>query len=119
MEDTDWRPSPCPCCGFTREAARNPVCQNTECKCYGLVGDVGERIMKTEKQYVWLSERTPIIIHSSELELVYKDTRYNADKDRIFELGPEVKLELNVKVTPATRSANIPKQDPKLTVRSF
>lgn len=71
--------------------------------------------MKTEKQYVWLSERAPVIIHSSELELVYKDTRYNADKDRIFELGPEVKVELTVKVTPVnpvTRSANIPKQTP-------
>jgi hypothetical protein len=37
------------------------------------------------------------------------------DKDRIFELGPEVKVELTVKVTPVnpvTRSANIPKQTP-------
>ena len=31
MEDTDWRPSPCPACGITREARRNPICLNPEC----------------------------------------------------------------------------------------
>lgn len=31
MEDTDWRPSPCPLCGVMREAARNPVCPNYAC----------------------------------------------------------------------------------------
>ena len=31
MEDTDWRPSPCPICGEWREAARHPVCTNKNC----------------------------------------------------------------------------------------
>lgn len=37
MEDTDWRPSPCPECGRMREAARNPGCLNPNCSmCIGL-----------------------------------------------------------------------------------
>lgn len=31
MEDTDWRPSPCPICGELREASRTPVCKNPDC----------------------------------------------------------------------------------------
>lgn len=31
MEDTDWRPSPCPTCGEWRAAARHPVCTNKNC----------------------------------------------------------------------------------------
>jgi hypothetical protein len=31
MRDTDWRPSPCPVCGETREAAEHPVCLNAGC----------------------------------------------------------------------------------------
>ena len=29
--DTDWRSSPCPHCGVTREAQKNPVCRNPDC----------------------------------------------------------------------------------------
>lgn len=57
--------------------------------------------MKTEQKYVWLSERAPVIINSSELELIYKDSRYNADKDQIFELGPEVKIKMQIVTIPA------------------
>ena len=57
--------------------------------------------METEQKYVWLSERAPVIINSSELELIYKDSRYNADKDRIFELGPEVKIKMQIVTIPA------------------
>ncbi len=59
--------------------------------------------MKTEQKYVWLSERAPVIINSSELELIYKDSRYNADKDRFFELGPEVKIKMQIVTIPAHR----------------
>ena len=31
MEDTDWRPSPCPHCGSIRSAQRNPICKNPDC----------------------------------------------------------------------------------------
>lgn len=57
--------------------------------------------METEQKYVWLSERAPVIINSSELELIYKDSRYNADKDQIFELGPEVKIKMQIVTIPA------------------
>ena len=30
MRDTDWRPSACPKCGRTREAAEHPVCENCD-----------------------------------------------------------------------------------------
>ena len=36
MEDTDWRPSPCPRCGQIMEAHRNPVCDNPRCKDNGV-----------------------------------------------------------------------------------
>lgn len=36
MEDTDWRPSPCPKCGTMRAAQRNPVCTNPRCNSTGM-----------------------------------------------------------------------------------
>ena len=100
MKDTDWRPSPCPECGVMREAARYPVCKNKECRDYGRGGpDRVDRTMKTEKQYLWVKEdRAPVFV--TDLVALYKDREYDPDQDKIYELGPEVKLELNVKVTP-------------------
>ena len=96
MEDTDWRPSPCPLCGEMREARRTPVCQNPKCDCYVNM----DRTMKTEKQYLWVKEdRAPVFV--SDLIALYKDRDFDPTIDKIYEIGPEVKLELNVEVTPA------------------
>ena len=48
MEDTDWRPSPCPLCGEIREAAKNPICHNTVCqtKTFAVHSNERERSMK-------------------------------------------------------------------------
>ena len=105
MEDTDWRPSPCPGCGKMRDAARHPVCENTNCEFYHLKVQSHyqaekERTMKTEKQYLWVKEdRAPMFV--TDLIALYKDRDIDPNKDKIYEIGPEVKIELNVKVIPA------------------
>jgi len=54
---------------------------------------------KQTKQYLWVkADRAPIFV--TDLVALYKDREYDPDQDKIYELGPEVKLELNVKVTP-------------------
>jgi hypothetical protein len=100
MEDTDWRPSACPVCGEMREAARHPVCRNVDCS-----EDVAKRHLKTminkePKQYLWVkTDRAPMFV--TDLVALYKDRDFDPSEDRIYEIGPEVKLELNIKVTPA------------------
>lgn len=57
-------------------------------------------MMKSEKEYLWVKEgRAPMFV--SNLVELYKDRDFNPYEDKIYEIGPEVKLELNVKVTPA------------------
>ena len=91
MEDTDWRPSPCPLCGEMREARRTPVCQNPKCDCYVNM----DRTMKTEKQYLWVKEgRAPMFV--TDLIALYKDRDFDPVTDKIYEIGSEVKLEVKV-----------------------
>ena len=60
--------------------------------------------MKQEQKYVWISNRdsnrAPVIVFANELELLYKDPKYNAENDKIFELGPEIKLKMQIVITP-------------------
>jgi hypothetical protein len=102
MKDADWRPSHCPECGRLRAAAKYPVCTNTECRDYGRGGpDKVERPMKTERQYLWVKAgRAPAFV--TELIALYKDRDFDPVEDKIYEIGPEVKLELNIKVIPTT-----------------
>jgi hypothetical protein len=98
MEDTDWRPSPCPQCGEMREAARNPVCRNVDC-----VNDVAKRhlrTMKTEKYYIW-SKQGKSLVMLDDLQWLFKNPEFDSKDDKIYELGPEVKIEMTIKVTPA------------------
>ncbi len=91
LEDTDWRPSPCPLCGEMREAARTPVCRNVACDCY-----VGmPRTMKTEKYYIW-SKQGKALVMIDDLEWLYRNPEFDSKTDKIYELGPEVKLEVKV-----------------------
>ena len=58
------------------------------------------RTMITEKQYLWVKrDRAPMFV--SNLVELYKDRDFDPTEDKIYEIGPEVKLELNIKVTPA------------------
>jgi hypothetical protein len=105
MEDTDWRPSPCPVCGVLRAAVKYPKCHNKEC-------EIGEsstidklketRTMKTEHRYIWHKKGQPLEM-IDDVEWLYKRSDFDPDEDKIYELGPEVKLEVNVKVVPAKR----------------
>lgn len=52
------------------------------------------------KQYLWVKEgRAPMFV--IDLVELYKDRNFDSAKDKVYEVGAEVKLELNVKVTPA------------------
>lgn len=95
VRDTDWRPSPCPNCGELRAAAKRPQCLNIACDEYA----GNERSMNYVKQYLWVKlDRAPTFV--TDLIALYKDRDFDAEQDQIFEIGPEVKLELSVKVTP-------------------
>ena len=91
MEDTDWRPSPCPDCGEYRAAAKNPVCDNPNCS-----KSKGTRKMKTEQKYVWFDTDDGFKGIVTDLEALYRHPNYDAE-DRLYELGTEVKLEVTVK----------------------
>jgi hypothetical protein len=105
MKDTDWRPSPCPSCGVMRHAERQPRCHNSNCN-FNYTGDTSNknRTMKTEQKYVWrkrsASEELFII---DDLTLLFKNPDFDADNDQIFELGPEVKLKMDIVAIPAQR----------------
>ena len=58
--------------------------------------------MKTEQKYVWkkrlsASEENFIV---SDLSLLFKNPDFDADNDQIFELGPEVKLKMQIVAIP-------------------
>jgi hypothetical protein len=56
--------------------------------------------MKTENQYLWVKDgHSPMIV--IDLAELYKDRDFDPSEDKIYELGPEVKLEMIVKVIPA------------------
>lgn len=104
MQDTDWRPTPCPHCGLMREARQHPYCQNNQCHYFGLTGHGSlppktERIMKKEQKYVWIKAgRTPVII--TDLTILFRSPDFDADDDNVFELGPEVKLKMQIVTIP-------------------
>jgi hypothetical protein len=60
--------------------------------------------MKTEQKYVWrkrlsASEENFIV---SDLSLLFKNPDFDADNDQIFELGPEVKIKMQIVTIPAS-----------------
>lgn len=105
MQDTDWRPSPCPECGEMREAAKYPVCGNRECRYFAYRGDSVQlqketRTMKTERHYIW-SKQGHALVMVNDLEWLYRNPEFDSKADKIYELGPEVKIEMTVKIIPA------------------
>ena len=98
MEDTDWRPSPCPVCGEMREAARTPVCRNPDCG-----EDVAKRNLrmfkpKEEKRYVWIRANFNDATIISDPVALWQDPNFDREKDRIHELGAEVEVMVTVNV---------------------
>ena len=98
MEDTDWRPSPCPACGEMREAARTPVCRNPDCS-----EDVAKRNLrmfkpKEEKRYVWIRANFNDATIISDPVALWQDPSFDREKDRIHELGAEVEVMVTVNV---------------------
>lgn len=103
MQDTDWRPTPCPLCGVMRKAEQYPVCQNNLCHYFALHGDEAEkqmeRTVKQEQKYLWENASGELLI-ISDLTLLFKRLDFDADNDKIFELGPEVKLKMQIVAIP-------------------
>jgi hypothetical protein len=60
--------------------------------------------VKTEQKYLWVkrsaSEELLIV---SDLSLLFKRLDFDADNDKIFELGREVKLKMDIVAIPAQR----------------
>lgn len=96
MEDTDWRPSPCPLCGEMREARRTPVCQNPKCDCY--VNMDRTMTQNTSKRYVWIRADGEAKIIDTDIVELWQSTSFDKKEDRIYELGPEVEIKVTVAV---------------------
>jgi len=101
MEDTDWRPSPCPHCGEMRGAAKNPVCQNHACqvKDYAKKSNESERTMikKEPEFYVWIRSDGKVSIIDDPVE-VYQSSDFDKAGDHIHRLGEEVEVRVTVEV---------------------
>ena len=105
MEDTDWRPSPCPGCGVMRDAARHPVCENTNCEFYhsnvkSYHQAKNERTMtpKEPKRYVWIRADGEAKIIDTDIVELWQGPYFDKEKDRIYELGNEVEIKVTVAV---------------------
>ena len=96
MEDTDWRPSPCPECGVMREAARNPVCRNVACD--NLFGNERTMTPNTSKRYVWIRADGEAKIVDTDIVELWQGPYFDKEKDRIYELGNEVEIKVTVEV---------------------
>jgi len=98
MEDTDWRPSSCPVCGHYRAAARHPVCTNLKC----VTHPMGERTMinKEPKRYLWVRKDWTMSIIEDPTALLdpTQYSNFDAENDTIYEIGPEVEVNVTVEV---------------------
>ncbi len=56
--------------------------------------------MKTERHYIW-SKQGQALVMVNDINWLYKNPEFDPVEDKIYEMGPEVKLEMNVKVTTA------------------
>ena len=61
--------------------------------------------MKREQQYIWINDGKvhPFFISGKDLPSLFKNPDFDADNDKIFELGPEVKLKMQIVAIPAQR----------------
>lgn len=59
-----------------------------------------DRTVKTQKRYLWIrpnSAESPMLLIDDPVEL-WRGGRFDESVDKLYELGPEVKLEVNIKV---------------------
>ncbi len=60
----------------------------------------GREPLKTQKHYIW-SKQGKALVMVNDLEWLYRNPEFDSKTDKIYELGPEVKIEMVVKVIPA------------------
>lgn len=129
MKDTDYRPSPCPYCGKMRAAAKKPKCTSVDCQLAEYVklankkesadmtysykpslepyvwreGAKPTRSVKTNTRYLWIrpmsSESSMAIV--DDLSALYRGSQFDEKTDKLYELGPEVKIEVKITTVPA------------------
>ena len=54
---------------------------------------------KTEKYYIW-SKQEEALVMINDLEWLCRNPEFDSKVDKIYELGPEVKIEMVVKAIP-------------------
>jgi hypothetical protein len=62
-----------------------------------------DKTVKTQKRYLWIrpnSAESPMLIINDPVEL-WRGSQFNEETDQLFEIGPEVKLEVSIKTVPA------------------
>lgn len=52
---------------------------------------------KEPKKYIWMREDNSVVLISDPISL-WQDPNYKQNKDRIFELGPEVEVEVKISI---------------------
>lgn len=60
------------------------------------------RTLKTQRRYLWIrpnSAESPMSLIDDPVEL-FRGSQFDEAMDKLYELGPEVKLEVNIKVIP-------------------
>ncbi len=82
----------CPC---GRERDEYDTCPNKDC-----YKRTRTMTMKTEKYYIW-SKQGQALELLDDLEWLCRNPEFDSKTDKIYELGPEVKIEMVVKVIPA------------------
>lgn len=82
-------------CHCGRERYEYDTCPNEDC--YKRTRTMS---MKTEKHYIW-SKQGQALVMINDIKWLYKNPEFDPDEDKIYELGPEVKIEMYIKVIPA------------------
>jgi hypothetical protein len=66
---------------------------------YAKKSTVMEELDKASKLYLWVKKGCESMIVST-LDALYKDCRFDCNNDKLYELGPEVKLTATVVAMP-------------------
>ena len=113
MRDTDWRPSPCPVCGYWREAAEHPVCTNPNCNKkertlkpagYSKGEPLSDAQTVEPMRYVWVHYSNQAQNETYTVHLIddpveaWNGSSFDRERDRIYRLGEEVEVKISVEI---------------------
>jgi hypothetical protein len=110
MEDTDWRPSPCPLCGEMREAAKSPICRNVDCANALAKRNLKPAIKQEETivnrpRYLWIrpnNVESPMVLIDDPVA-IFRGNQFDESVDKLYQIGNEVKMKVVVEPVPSYR----------------